>query len=86
MRTNTERPEAVESGAARLVGINSENIVSAAAELLSDPGAYNKMASAGATNPYGDGHASERIVRAIEDYFFLKNEAPELTESGIEAL
>jgi UDP-N-acetylglucosamine 2-epimerase (non-hydrolysing) len=60
MRDTTERPEAVEAGAAKLVGTSVERIVSAAAELLTDPAAY--AACQISTNPYGDGHAAERIV------------------------
>lgn len=67
MRTNTERPEAVESGAARLVGINEEDIAAAASLLLSSSDEYGKMVVA--ENPYGDGCASERIVEEIEKFY-----------------
>jgi UDP-N-acetylglucosamine 2-epimerase (non-hydrolysing) len=60
MRENTERPEAVEAGTARLVGTDRDEIVARAEELLTDPRAYERMATA--TNPYGDGTASEKIV------------------------
>jgi UDP-N-acetylglucosamine 2-epimerase (non-hydrolysing) len=60
MRDTTERPEAVEAGAAKLVGTSVERIVSAATELLTDPAAY--AACQISNNPYGDGHAAERIV------------------------
>lgn len=70
MRTNTERPEAVEAGAARLVGVNRETIVSAARTLLTDRQAYSKMACV--VNPFGDGRAAERIVTAIEEYLSVK--------------
>jgi UDP-N-acetylglucosamine 2-epimerase (non-hydrolysing) len=76
MRTNTERPEAVDAGAARLVGIDRKCIVEAAAELLTSSESYNRMVAGGAKNPYGDGHASERIVRAIEEFFQLEKAAP----------
>ncbi|QQR56004.1 MAG: UDP-N-acetylglucosamine 2-epimerase (non-hydrolyzing) [Candidatus Melainabacteria bacterium] len=66
MRTTTERPEAMEAGAARLVGIEKQGIVTAAKELLDSPDAYGKMSKA--VNPFGDGKASERIVSAIEEY------------------
>ncbi len=70
MRTNTERPEAAEAGAARLVGVTREGIVAAARELLSDRSAYNRMASV--VNPFGDGKAAGRIVEAIEDFLSVK--------------
>ena len=60
MREETERPEGLEAGTLELVGHDRAKIVSAAARLLGDPTAYATMARA--TNPYGDGHASERIV------------------------
>ncbi|MBC7997723.1 MAG: UDP-N-acetylglucosamine 2-epimerase (non-hydrolyzing) [Leptolyngbya sp.] len=67
MRTNTERPEAVTAGAAKLVGVMKDGIVSAARELLNTPESYKSMSSA--VNPFGDGEASKRIVTAIEEYF-----------------
>lgn len=63
LREITERPEAVAIGAARVVGTDPVQITSAVAELLTAPAAYQRMATAG--NPYGDGHASERIVEAL---------------------
>jgi len=70
MRDTTERPEAVEAGAARLVGTSAENIVSHATQLLTDPAAY--AACQIDWNPYGDGRASERIVeRMIEQGWHL---------------
>lgn len=66
LRTETERPEAVEAGTVKIVGINEETIYQNAATLLTDPVEYSKMAKA--VNPYGDGHASERIVKAILDW------------------
>lgn len=68
MRTNTERPEAVEAGAARIVGVSAEGIVQAARELLTRKASYEKMACA--FNPFGDGHAADHIIEAIERYFF----------------
>ncbi|HPS00137.1 MAG TPA: UDP-N-acetylglucosamine 2-epimerase (non-hydrolyzing) [Candidatus Sumerlaeota bacterium] len=65
MRETTERPEAVEAGTARLVGTDPERIFGAVSELLNDPTAYDKMARA--TNPYGDGHACERIVKILAE-------------------
>jgi UDP-N-acetylglucosamine 2-epimerase (non-hydrolysing) len=60
MRETTERPEAVEAGAARLVGTRVEKIVDSVAVLLTDRAAY--AACQIGRNPYGDGHAAERIV------------------------
>jgi UDP-N-acetylglucosamine 2-epimerase len=62
-RETTERPEAVRAGTARLVGTNTERIVSEVSRLLDDRAEYVAMAHA--NNPYGDGHASERIVDAL---------------------
>ena len=62
-RETTERPEAVRAGTARLVGTNTERIVFEVSRLLDDRGQYVTMAHA--NNPYGDGHASERIVHAL---------------------
>ncbi len=63
LREVTERPEAVEAGAARVVGTDPDCIVAAATELLSNPVAYQRMACV--VNPYGDGHAAERIAEAL---------------------
>lgn len=63
LRDTTERPEVVQSGNARLVGTDSDAIVRNATELLVDNDAYQAMAQA--CNPYGDGRATERIVRII---------------------
>jgi len=60
MRQETERPEGVLAGTLELVGHDRAKIVAAAARLLSDADAYKKMSTA--HNPYGDGHASERIA------------------------
>ncbi len=66
LRRVTERPEAVQAGTARLVGSNTEKIVSETSKLLDDPEAHRAMAQA--VNPFGDGHAAERIVKALLDY------------------
>lgn len=60
LRETTERPEGVEAGTVRLVGADRRRIAEAASELLENPIAYDWMARA--VNPYGDGHAAERIV------------------------
>ena len=67
LREVTERPEAVEYGTAKLVGLNEEKIVRTASRLMDDPRAYQAMATA--TNPYGDGLASRRTVGIIKRYF-----------------
>jgi UDP-N-acetylglucosamine 2-epimerase (non-hydrolysing) len=63
LREVTERPEAVLAGCARIVGTDRRVITSAALELLTDRSAYDRMAMV--SNPFGDGHASERIVRVL---------------------
>ncbi len=63
LRDTTERPEAIEAGVARLVGTDPEVIVRVAGRLLDDPVAYAEMAHP--ENPFGDGLASRRIVRAL---------------------
>ena len=63
MRENTERPEGVAAGTARLVGTDVELILSNATRLLDDPAAYRGMAEK--HNPYGDGRASARIVEEL---------------------
>lgn len=60
MRDTTERPEGVEAGTLRLVGTEEETIYREFSRLLEDPAAYAEMSHA--SNPYGDGHASERIA------------------------
>ncbi|MDH6061455.1 UDP-N-acetylglucosamine 2-epimerase (non-hydrolyzing) [Chrysosporum bergii ANA360D] len=69
LRDTTERPEAITAGTAKLVGTTTENIVQAAEELLSNSKVYAAMANA--INPYGDGHAAERILEIVENYFQL---------------
>ena len=59
MRDNTERPEGVKAGTAKLVGTDAETIISQVELLLNDPKEYDKMAKA--VNPYGNGSASEKI-------------------------
>ncbi len=66
LRNTTERPEGVEAGTLKLVGTDPQLIVAEASRLLDDPAAHAAMA--GAVNPYGDGHAAPRIVKAILDY------------------
>ncbi|HDR4371841.1 TPA: UDP-N-acetylglucosamine 2-epimerase (non-hydrolyzing) [Bacillus cereus] len=67
IRDTTERPEGIEAGTLKLAGTDEETIFGLADELLSDKEAHDKMAKA--SNPYGDGRASERIVEAILQHF-----------------
>jgi UDP-N-acetylglucosamine 2-epimerase (non-hydrolysing) len=66
LRTNTERPEAIEAGSAKIAGIKKTGIVSAAKELLTSKDIYNRMASV--KNPFGDGKAAKRIVTEVEKF------------------
>lgn len=63
LRRETERPEAVKAGTVKLSGVETEDILRDARELLCDPEAYDRMAKA--VNPYGDGKACRRIAEAI---------------------
>lgn len=63
LRNETERPEGVTAGTLKLAGTEKDNIISLASELLDDQAEYNRMAKA--VNPYGDGRAAERIVKAL---------------------
>lgn len=64
MRDTTERPEGIEAGTLRLVGTNENTIYEEFSRLLNDREAYDRMACA--SNPYGDGHACERIADILE--------------------
>lgn len=72
LRDVTERPEGVEAGTLRVVGTDEERIVAEVDRLLGDPVAYRTMADA--MNPYGDGHASERIADTVIG--FLRPDEP----------
>lgn len=67
LRDTTERPEGIEAGTLKLAGTQEETIYEMVTALLTDSKAYEAMAHA--ANPYGDGHASERIADAIEQAF-----------------
>ena len=71
LRDATERPEGVAAGTLKVVGTEQAALVQAVDALLTDPVAYEKMASA--KNPYGDGKTSDRIVSIIAQYFGLSN-------------
>lgn len=66
LRTETERPEAVEAGTVKVVGVDEDVIFNEAVNLIDNPFEYEKMAHA--ANPYGDGHASERIIAKILEW------------------
>ncbi|MCI2153432.1 MAG: UDP-N-acetylglucosamine 2-epimerase (non-hydrolyzing) [Solobacterium sp.] len=70
MRDTTERPEGIEAGTLKLVGTEEETIYREFSRLLNDPEEYEKMSRA--ANPYGDGHASERIADILESSFLKK--------------
>jgi UDP-N-acetylglucosamine 2-epimerase (non-hydrolysing) len=74
LRDTTERPEGVKAGTLKLAGTDEEVIYSLADELLSDKAAHDLMAKA--SNPYGDGNASKRIVEAILYHFGYISEKP----------
>ena len=63
LRDTTERPEAIEAGTVRLIGTAEETVYAETKALLSNPAQYRAMSEA--TNPYGDGKASRRIVQTI---------------------
>ncbi len=67
LREKTERPEAVEAGTVRLVGRDPERIIRETELLLDDSAEYQSRAYR--HNPYGDGHASERIADALTRFF-----------------
>jgi UDP-N-acetylglucosamine 2-epimerase (non-hydrolysing) len=66
LRDETERPEAVEQGVVKLVGSDTDRIVSEAQLLLDDDAAYRSMARG--ISPYGDGQAAQRIVQALRKH------------------
>jgi len=69
MRDTTERPEAIDAGTVKLVGTNQNKIINQVSLLLENKANYEKMAKA--HNPYGDGHATARHIKALEDYFLV---------------
>lgn len=69
LRETTERPEAVEAGTAKLVGTNPSTIFTVASQLLSNESLYQEMATA--INPFGDGHAAERILAIVKNFLKL---------------
>ena len=75
LRDTTERPEGIEAGTLKLAGTDEETIFGLADELISEKAAHDKMAKA--SNPYGDGYASKRIVEAILYHFGERTDRPE---------
>ncbi|MBE7380960.1 MAG: UDP-N-acetylglucosamine 2-epimerase (non-hydrolyzing) [Leptolyngbya sp. SIO1E4] len=78
LRETTERPEAIAAGTAKLVGTDSQTIAQNALALLNNPDAYEAMAKA--VNPFGDGQASQRILKIVRQYFDL-NEGKQLAHN-----
>lgn len=74
LRDTTERPEGIEAGTLKLAGTDEDNVYQLANELLTSKEAYEKMAKA--SNPYGDGKASQRIAEAIRYHFGQVKERP----------
>ncbi|MNS71815.1 UDP-N-acetylglucosamine 2-epimerase [compost metagenome] len=75
MRTTTERPEAIDAGTVKLVGVDEETIYQTAQALLDDQAAYDAMAKS--VNPYGDGRACDRIVQAVRYFLGLREGRPD---------
>lgn len=74
LRRETERPEAIEAGTVKLVGLDEDDIYEQAFRLLSDSKEYLSMANS--VNPYGDGHASFRIAGYLLNYFGFEDSKP----------
>jgi UDP-N-acetylglucosamine 2-epimerase (non-hydrolysing) len=72
LRYVTERPDAVDFGTVKLVGLDEEKIYSTALTLIENPEEYKKMANA--VNPYGDGFSADRTIKIIKNYFGLSTE------------
>ena len=75
LRRETERPEAIAAGTAKLAGVEKEQIISMTQELLDNKASYERMAHA--VNPYGDGNACRGIADAIAWHFGLTDKRPE---------
>ena len=75
LRDTTERPEGIEAGTLRLVGTDEDTVYQNGKELLTNQVEYDKMAKA--SNPYGDGEASRRIVDVLLYYFDKVKERPQ---------
>jgi len=75
LRNETERPEAVKAGTVKVIGTDTQRIVKETELLLNDKAEYQRMAHS--VNPYGDGHASERILQAVRYWFGMTDKKPE---------
>ncbi len=82
LRDTTERPEGIDAGTLKLAGTDELTIYQLAKELLTNPKEYERMSKA--SNPYGDGHASERIVETLLYHFGIRDTMPELFEKNEE--
>ena len=80
LRDTTERPEAVEAGTVKLIGTDRDRVYEEAKCLLVDGEEYHRMAES--CNPYGDGHAAERIIQAILYHYGLAENRPEAFQAG----
>ncbi|MFJ8267802.1 non-hydrolyzing UDP-N-acetylglucosamine 2-epimerase [Peribacillus asahii] len=84
LRDTTERPEGIAAGTLRLAGTDEETVYKLTHELLTNRDEHDKMSKA--SNPYGDGHASERIAKAIRYYFKQIDMPPNRFESEKEVV
>jgi UDP-N-acetylglucosamine 2-epimerase (non-hydrolysing) len=75
LRSVTERPDAVDFGTVKLVGLDEENIFNTAVQLIDNKAEYAKMANA--INPYGDGLSAIRTIKIIKNYFGFSKEVVE---------
>jgi len=75
LRNKTERPEALKSGAVRVIGTNEKIVYNNIKRIIENKKIYKKMAKA--KNPFGDGRASERIVKILKNYFGRKEKIKE---------
>lgn len=76
LRDTTERPEAVEAGTVKLIGTDRDRVYNEARELLTNKAEYNRMAAA--VNPYGDGKAAARIIKAVLYHYDLADDRPDV--------
>jgi len=74
LRETTERPEAIAAGTAKLIGTDPDRILSTTTELLCNQSGYQTMATA--VNPFGDGHAAERIIQIVSSYADKVSQSP----------
>lgn len=82
LRNETERPEAVQAGTVKVIGTDLHKIVTETSLLLDDASEYEKMARS--VNPYGDGHASERILEALRYWFKFTGKKPESFQTNMD--